>query len=148
MPSFSPDEARLRSVLALRQVPGIGDVGSARLLRAHGDAGEAMEHVPVAQRAAAWNDADTILAALRRIGAEGLDTDSPRYPARLRELADAPPVIFARGTLATAHPPAVAIVGTRNASAYGVRVATALATARATSPTCSIGGSSRPVTSG
>lgn len=128
MPSFSPDEARLRSALALRQVPGIGDVGSARMTRAHGDAEQAMHHVPAAQRAAAWDDADTILAALRRIGAVALDADGPRYPARLRELADAPPVIFAQGTLATAHPPAVAIVGTRNASAYGLRVAKALAT--------------------
>lgn len=39
------------------------------------------------------------------------------YPARLRELRDAPPVLYLRGVVASG--PAVAVVGTRRPSAYG-----------------------------
>lgn len=57
----------------------------------------------------------------------------PGYPARLRELADPPEVLFARGSLAPAiaggHdlPPAIAIVGARDATAYGIATARDLA---------------------
>lgn len=53
--------------------------------------------------------------------------DDAEYPARLLELADRPSPLYVRGVLAAAHPKAVAIVGTRNASAYGLRVARAIA---------------------
>ena len=145
MPSFFPDdtaapsassptaaarrqEAR-REIIALRQVVGLGDVGVARLLALHGDAGRALRSVDASKREAGLRDADRILADLQRIGGEALPAGSDRYPARLLELSDVPPVIYAQGTLATAHPPAVAIVGTRAASAYGLRVARAIASA-------------------
>ncbi len=51
------------------------------------------------------------------------------YPVMVRDLADAPAVLFARGAMPIAEPPSVAIVGTRAASGYGVRVARAIATA-------------------
>jgi DNA processing protein len=54
---------------------------------------------------------------------------SPEYPARLRELRRPPDPLYARGMLACAAAPAVAIVGTRHATPYGVRTARALATA-------------------
>ncbi len=54
--------------------------------------------------------------------------DDAEYPARLLELSDPPSPLYARGVLAAAQPAAVAIVGTRNASAYGLRVARAIAT--------------------
>ena len=66
---------------------------------------------------AAGNDATT----LRR-------TDAG-YPSRLLELANPPEPLYARGTLSTAHAPMVAIVGTRNATAYGLGVARAIAAA-------------------
>ena len=55
--------------------------------------------------------------------------DDAEYPACLLELPDPPSPLYARGVLAAALPKAVAIVGTRNASAYGLRVARAIATA-------------------
>lgn len=58
-----------------------------------------------------------------------ISPEDAEYPARLLELADRPSPLYARGVLAAAHPKAVAIVGTRNASAYGLRVARAIATA-------------------
>lgn len=41
------------------------------------------------------------------------------YPALLRLIAYPPPVLFVRGTLRSAHTPAIAIVGTRKSTPYG-----------------------------
>ena len=68
-------------------------------------------------------------AGVAGVGARAITRDHPEYPSRLLELAYPPPVLYVRGTLASAHPPAVAIVGTRHASSYGLRVARAIATA-------------------
>jgi len=50
----------------------------------------------------------------------------PDYPARLREIHQAPPVLFRRGAL-LADDPAVAVVGSRQASKAGLAVAAGLA---------------------
>ncbi|MGH3402409.1 MAG: DNA-processing protein DprA [Streptosporangiaceae bacterium] len=52
-----------------------------------------------------------------------LDAD---YPARLREIHQAPPVLFSRGTL-IADDPAVSVVGSRQASERGLDVAGGIA---------------------
>jgi DNA processing protein len=49
------------------------------------------------------------------------------YPALLGQIDDPPPVLFVRGTLLPADALAVAIVGSRHATAYGARVAWQLA---------------------
>ncbi|WP_344067804.1 DNA-processing protein DprA [Nostocoides vanveenii] len=49
------------------------------------------------------------------------------YPARLREIHQAPPFLFASGDL-RAHDPAIAVVGSRNASARGLDIAASIAT--------------------
>ncbi len=49
--------------------------------------------------------------------------DSPEYPARLSAIPDAPPVLWIRGDIATLHTPQIAIVGSRNASASGNKIA-------------------------
>lgn len=47
------------------------------------------------------------------------------YPALLQQISDPPPCLFVRGTLTT-HNPAIAIVGTRAPSKYGIEVTTRL----------------------
>lgn len=49
--------------------------------------------------------------------------DDPAYPAALRVIADPPEVLYVRGTLRDQDGTAVAIVGSRRASAYGLAVA-------------------------
>ena len=44
------------------------------------------------------------------------------YPALLREIADPPPVLYAYGKLTEADKFALAVVGTRNSSTYGMQV--------------------------
>ncbi|MCX6019910.1 MAG: DNA-processing protein DprA [Chloroflexi bacterium] len=52
--------------------------------------------------------------------------DDAEYPALLRHLNDPPPVLFVRGALTESDRVAVAIVGTRKATAYGREVAAML----------------------
>ena len=74
-----------------------------------------------------------------------LGPDDEGYPARLRELRRPPRQLWVRGTLAIAEPPAVAIVGTRNASPYGERVARAIAGACVRAGVCVISGLARGI---
>jgi len=48
-----------------------------------------------------------------------LQNTSPHYPQSLRELSDAPPILFFEGEIKPCDALAVAIVGTRHATAYG-----------------------------
>ena len=57
---------------------------------------------------------------------EPLTSDDPRYPARLRELVPAP-ALWIRGALTEDDGLAIAIVGSRRATPYGLEVAAQLA---------------------
>ena len=74
-----------------------------------------------------------------------LSPESAAYPERLRALKSPPKHLWVRGTLAIAEPPAVAIVGTRNATPYGIRVATAIASACARAGVCVVSGLARGI---
>ena len=55
-------------------------------------------------------------------GARLVPFSAPEYPARLRTIADPPPVLYVRGEMREEDSKAVAIVGSRNASNYGIRI--------------------------
>src|SRR3972149_6581989 len=55
--------------------------------------------------------------------AEELTLEDSAYPAVLREIADPPEPLYVRGTLDEQDRAAVAVVGARRASAYGLAVA-------------------------
>jgi len=67
------------------------------------------------------------LAQARLAGAVPLVHDGPGYPDGLRDLPDAPPILWARGDVALLSRPMVAMVGARNASSLGLRMARRLA---------------------
>ena len=67
------------------------------------------------------------LAAGARLGARLLVHGTPEYPAGLLDLPDAPPVLWARGDLSLLSRPMVALVGARDASSLGLRMARKLA---------------------
>ncbi|HUK62091.1 MAG TPA: DNA-processing protein DprA [Dongiaceae bacterium] len=64
---------------------------------------------------------------LERLCVRALPREHPEYPAGWRDLTDAPPVCFARGAATPRVAEAVAIVGSRAASGYGLAVARRLA---------------------
>lgn len=74
-------------------------------------------------RMAEAHDIEQELEAAKQLGAEFICSPEPAYPALLREIDSAPPVIAVRGHRAILDRPAVAIVGARNASAAGLAFA-------------------------
>jgi len=106
-----------------------------RLLKEHGTAQAALVALPEVARAAGV-DAYKIcplpvveqeLRAARYAGAEPIAFGSPAYPAALAEIPDPPPILWAVGDTALLARPKVAIVGARNASSLGLRMARRLA---------------------
>lgn len=79
--------------------------------------------------------------ACRRAGVAIICYDDAAYPERLRRLQDPPCVLFCTGNLdALAAQPAVAIIGSRRPSAYGVQAATAVSAALAEAGVCLVSG--------
>lgn len=117
-----------RDVIAARALPGVGDVGLALRMAECGSARALLSTLSHVERERAYRDADALVASVAAIGAFTLTRDDEAYPPGLMELHDAPAILFGQGALATAAGPAVAIVGTRAASSYGLRVARAIAT--------------------
>jgi DNA processing protein len=72
-------------------------------------------------------DARAELAAARKLGISLLAPEEIGYPPRLVSTDDAPPLLGLRGTLDTLMRPMIAIVGSRNASAAGLKFAGQLA---------------------
>jgi DNA processing protein len=68
-------------------------------------------------------DPDAELERLERAGVRALPRADPDYPSRLREIDDAPPLLYARGAWTGDDDWSVAIVGTRRATAYGRQAA-------------------------
>jgi DNA processing protein len=73
------------------------------------------------------DEAEQEIAAAARIGARFVALGEADYPSHLQVVDDAPPLLAIRGDTAVLHGPLVAIVGSRNASAAGVKMAERLA---------------------
>lgn len=126
--------ARLR----LARTDGIGPLTFRRLMARHKDPEAALAALPAlsAKRAAPYappNDAAARreVAALERLGGRFVFLDDPLYPPLLALLPDAPPVLAVLGDASLLAAPAVAVVGARNASSAGRRVAEELSAALA-----------------
>jgi DNA processing protein len=72
-------------------------------------------------------DARAELAACKKLGVSLLAPEETGYPPRLRTIDDAPPLLGTRGANDTLMRPMIAIVGSRNASAAGLKFAGQLA---------------------
>lgn len=138
--------------LRLARTDGIGPLTFRRLIERHGDAEGALAALPAmsARRSlpfAVPSEADTRREwqALARMGGRFVFLTDALYPPLLALLADAPPVIAVLGDAALLAAPAVAIVGARNASAAGRRVAEELAEDLADKGLCIVSGLARGI---
>ena len=74
------------------------------------------------------SQAETILEDCRRKGVQILTAGDASYPRRLLDIADPPLVLYYKGRLPQFdREAAIGVVGTRNASAYGLMAAEKLA---------------------
>lgn len=136
MPDAPPlTEAETLARLRLARSRRVGATTFHRLLAEHGSAAAALAALPEIARAAGAEGyapcpegvARAELAAGRRAGARLLSFAAPGYPAALADLDDAPPLLWALGDPALAARPMIALVGARNASSLGLRMAQRLA---------------------
>lgn len=120
------DLARLR----LARSEGIGPAHHRRLVEKYGSpqvALAALARNPDRFRLASEADCAREMEATAQMGGRFLFLGAPDYPPLMALLPDAPPVLMALGDMAALAPRAVGIVGARNASAAGRRVAEDLA---------------------
>ncbi|MFI5369924.1 MAG: DNA-processing protein DprA [Candidatus Eisenbacteria bacterium] len=100
----------------------------------------ALAHAPAAAGAPG-----ALARSLARLGVDALAREDAGYPAGWRDLPDAPPVVFRRGGDLPAVAEAVAIVGSRAASDYGLRMARRLAADLATAGQVVVSGLARGI---
>ncbi len=125
---YSPDESARRSALALSLIPGIGPVRRRALLERFGTVERALDaSTSLAAREAADSAAAEVLDRAGSLGAHVLFPEDEGFPNGMRDLSSCPAALFAQGDLALLRRPCVAIVGTRGATPYGLRVTRALA---------------------
>lgn len=109
----------------------VGPATFHRLIAEHGTAAAALGALPAVARAAGVTDyapcspsvIKAELAAGRRAGAKLLTWSCADYPAALRDIPDAPPALWIKGNPAILSHPLLAVVGARNASSLGLRMA-------------------------
>ena len=134
---FTPpttEDGRL-SWLRLIRSRKVGPSTFHRLIAEHGSAEAALSALPEMARSAGLRGyepcpesvAQAELTAGRKAGARLVCYGNPDYPLELADLPDAPPVLWVRGQGSCLLRPMVALVGARNASSLGQRMAQRLA---------------------
>ena len=128
------EEDRL-SWLRLIRSRKVGPATFFRLMADHGSAAAALAALPAIAAEAgierytpcSAEAARQEMQRARAAGARMLAFGAPDYPAALTEIADPPPILWATGDTALLTRPMVALVGARNASSLGTRMARRMA---------------------
>jgi DNA processing protein len=139
------DQEKL-ALLALHLTPGIGDYLLKQLIAYCGSPGEVFKQskakllkipdvgektVEAVRLKQHFSTAEKEIRKAEKENATIVTYLEPAYPQRLRDLNDAPAVLFCKGAVNLNHPKIVAIVGTRQATAYGKEVTEKLVAALA-----------------
>jgi len=122
--------------LQLIRTQNIGPVTFHRLMAKFGSAAKALDALPdlarKAGRSAPFRAADRSqceqeLKEAERRGARAIAACEDDYPKALKAIPDHPPLLYIRGHASLFEKPAVAIIGARNASGVGRKIARMLA---------------------
>ena len=126
----------IQNILALASIPGIGNLSLRNLISYTGSAHSALslskaklEKIPgigsvtsqavIAGKAEAFAIADEIIAKCVKKNINIISLFSDEYPSRLKQIPDAPAILYTLGSVATLPSRIISIVGTRNSTAYG-----------------------------
>ena len=124
------------SFLRLARTESVGPVTYRRLLARFSSPQEALAALPALAMAGGranpprippLSEVEAEYRAVLRLGGQFLFLDQPGYPQMLADLSDAPPVLAVLGDATLLHTAGIAIVGARNASANGLRLAAHIA---------------------
>lgn len=138
-----PTDAERRALVGLSLVPGVGPTRVRSLLARLGTAEAVFRARPHAlasvegigrQTASSiaafddWAEVDRQFGRAAAVGARLVALHDEEMPRRLAQIYDPPPFLWVRGAFTPEDDRAVAIVGTRKVTDYGVRVAERFAT--------------------
>ena len=140
-------------VLRLIRSRRVGPATFHRMIAEHGGARAALDALPQVARAAGMSDyapcpegvAEAELRAGRRAGARLIRWDSPDYPPALRDIDGAPPILWLRGDAKWLVAAPVAVIGARNASSLGLRMARGMAMGLGQAGHCVVAGLARGI---
>ena len=126
-----PDDDDIVARLRLIRSRRVGAVTFHRLMAEHGSAEAALKALPGIASAAGIERYEVCpvgvvmaeLAKGRAAKATLITHGDPRYPALLAQMPDAPPVLWVQGDIGLLSRPMIAVVGSRNASSLGLRMA-------------------------
>lgn len=124
----------LQALLALLSVPGIGPARARKLIDHFGSPEAALKaesgglsriegfspKIAAELSKADWKWAASQLESAEKMGARTVTLWDDDYPRLLKEIYDPPPLLFTEGDIARAREPALAVVGTRAPTNYGV----------------------------
>lgn len=117
-------ENKIHDYIQLINSANIGPVTFYKLLRQYGSAEAALAALPAGRRTFSRSAAQKEFELARRQNIRLLAFDDPEYPENLRAAEDAPPVIYVRGQINCLRQPlSLSIVGARNASLNGRKLA-------------------------
>lgn len=137
MPRHSLSQEEILHWLALRMVPGLGTLGTLKLLRRL-QSPQAIFRASASELQAAgltqaqarsiasgysFDDAVEQQQKLLNTGAELITLHDERYPQRLRDIFDPPLLLFVIGNPELLATPSIGLVGTRRPTPYGVAAA-------------------------
>ena len=140
--------------LRLARSRGIGPVTIRDLIAYYGTAAKAVEALPDLARRGGGSrpvrlcqksEAEREIEALGKLGARLIARPDPDYPPALAAIEDAPPVITVKGRAELLTLPQIALVGARNASANGRRIAANMASGLARAGAVAVSGMARGI---
>ncbi|WP_456385898.1 DNA-processing protein DprA [Profundibacter sp.] len=136
-PTLTPPETNEDRVLWLRLLRSrrVGISTFFRMMGEHGNARKALAALPEIARTAGVQDysicpegvAIAEIKAAQAAGARMICYNDDNYPTALADIPDPPPILWAIGDITLLSRPMVAMVGARNASSLGTRMARKLA---------------------
>jgi DNA processing protein len=144
--SGSGPESKILDLLRLTLVSGVGPKICRTLIEEFGSAGAVLDARESAlrevagvgsklaekiHRARTEVDAEAELELCRKLGVEVVAAGDEGYPPTLAEIPDPPSLLYVRGKIEPADQIAIALVGSRKCTSYGLRIAERLATSLA-----------------
>lgn len=132
LPTAKLGDVEQLACLRLIRSENVGPVTFRQLINTFGGAAQALDALPELSRRGGGRrairicpkgDAEDELARARKIGAEPVFTIEPGYPGALAALDTPPPLLYIKGRQDLLNRPALAIVGSRESSAAGMKLA-------------------------
>ena len=120
--------SKLTDILQLINSDGIGAISFYKYVKKFGSVASALDNIDAKKVVYSKAQAEDEIALAKKKNIKLIAYDEPEYPQNLLNIPDAPPILYALGNEKLLnHYPNIAIVGARNASINGRKIASRIA---------------------